>query len=1206
VHLSKIEMIGFKSFAEKTVVDLESGITAVVGPNGCGKTNICDAIRWVLGEENVRLLRGTRAEDVIFAGTDLRKPVGFAEVSLTVSDVRDALPVEYSEVTVTRRAFRSGDSEFLINNVPVRLKDIVDLFLGTGLGRRAYSVMERDMVDWILEDTSGQRRRIIEEAAGVSKYKARRRETQGKLDLTQRDLERVNDLIGEVQRRVGQLARQAAKARRYERLAARIQQVETYAAAKEFEAMAARRTEVGKELEAIETRLAEKASQMSVLEVQIEQARLAVLEVDKEANDLGAKIAEVTASAQKLETDKGVLAERGRSIDEKLAEITLERAEKQAALKLRQDLVEAKTAELAETRARLESLTKTYQELQGEHQRLDAELRARREETTATAQKRLDGMKRAIDVASSLTEARTRRNHAGEALEKAQSKREWITNRIGELRGEIDRTDGEIGNIKAGLAGDGARLEELSRVITDVTGKIELIRAELQRLAEEGARASSRHDVLKELVERYEGYETGVRALMQGERGRRGVHGVVGDIVRCTEPRYEPALAAALYNSLQYVVVESKDNAFDSVRMLKEEKKGPATLLLMDSIPGGDPAPGEGRGGGRGDARGDAPTGEGVIGPVTGFVDCEPRYRGVVDYLLRDVYVVESLDRAFALTRQAGGVRDFVTPDGDAVLRGNIVRAGQNGGSTDALIGRREKLAQLGERVEVLRNLSAEQTRAFEELKKSHEDLSREHASRKTAYEDSLRPLAEREKVLESKRLERESLERSLAELDGEIQGVRAALEAAEADSARLSEEHASLPKEQGDLFQGKAASDGLEREVDGLQKRLEETNVEMLKLEAAGGFIEQTLARVNGEAQVFGGDLTGLDERERDLNEKKRQIGEDHARLVGRVGALLEVLGNLEGRRNEVVGRKHDLETSVEDARHRVKAILAEKDEQMSAKQALQSELNLIGVTGDALKRRMRDEFDVDLEAIDLASFEPVENSEEELKTLRSHLRALGPVNLVALEEFDTEKERYIFLKTQRDDLVKARESLDEAIVQINKRARSEFAETFEKVRKDFRKNFQKLFQGGDADLKLQDENDPLESPVEILAQPTGKKLENIALLSGGERALTALAFLFAVYYTKPSPFCLLDEVDAPLDDSNVNRFVDLLKEFSTMTQFLMVTHNKKTMESASCLYGVTMQEPGVSRIVSVRLNHGDREAGSAGAGGAAGASAN
>jgi chromosome segregation protein len=307
----------------------------------------------------------------------------------------------------------------------------------------------------------------------------------------------------------------------------------------------------------------------------------------------------------------------------------------------------------------------------------------------------------------------------------------------------------------------------------------------------------------------------------------------------------------------------------------------------------------------------------------------------------------------------------------------------------------------------------------------------------------------------------------------------------------------------------------------------------------------------------------------------------------MGEVGGLLEILSDLERRRNEVVGRKRDLETSVEDARHRVKAILAEKDEQSAARQGLQSELNLIGVTGDALKRRMADEFDVEVEDIDLASFEPVENAEEELRTLRGHLRALGPVNLVALEEFDTEKQRYDFLKTQRDDLVKARESLDEAILQINKRARSEFADIFEKVRKDFRRNFQKLFQGGDADLRLQDENDPLESPVEILAQPTGKKLENIALLSGGERALTALAFLFAVYYTKPSPFCLLDEVDAPLDDANVNRFVDLLKEFSTMTQFLMVTHNKKTMESASCLYGVTMQEPGVSRIVSVRLQH-------------------
>ncbi|MFZ1947439.1 MAG: chromosome segregation protein SMC [bacterium] len=1189
MYVSRIEMIGFKSFAEKTVVDLESGITAVVGPNGCGKTNICDAIRWVLGEENVRLLRGTRAEDVIFAGTDLRKSLGFAEVSLTVSDVRDSLPVEYTDVTVTRRAFRSGDSEFLINNVPVRLKDIVDLFLGTGFGRRAYSVMERDMVDWILDDTGGQRRRIIEEAAGISKYKARRKETQNKLELTERDLERVQDLISEVERRVRQLARQAARARRYERLTERITQVETYASAKEYGDMRARQAEARGRLEAIDIVVAEQAGRMALAEAQIETARLAAAEVENDLTARGKTIAETTQATQKLEAEKSVLAERARALDEKIAETARARAEKLGLAEEKRKLVEAKGRDGEEARSRLVSLCGAYRDLQAEYRRLDDDLRARREESVASARRRLEDVKHTIDVASSLTEARARKRHLTETSDKSQSKHQWITNRIGELRGEIERTEGEIGRLTADLAGEGARLDELSGVITEVTAKIELIRAELQRLAEEDARESSRHDVFKEIVERYEGYETGVRALMQDRRKGSGVHGVVGDILRCTEPRFEPALATALHNSLQYVVVDGKDHAIDSVRLLKEEKKGPATLLVLDGLPGersASAAPQAGAGG---------PGGEGVIGRMSDYVDCDPRYRGVVEYLLRDVFIVDTLDRAFSLSRQAtNGSHDFVTPEGDAVLRGSIVRAGQNGASADALLGRRRKLDELAGRVEALRSLTAEQSKSYEELKRSLEALETECQSRRRGFEEARRPLSDLEKVLESKRLERDSLERAAAELDSEIAGARQAIEAASADIERLSREHGALPAgRQGALFDEKVEThDQLEREVGELQKRLEETNAEMLRLEAGAEFIDQTAARLKGEAEDLERDLAALAGRESELAAAKVRIGEDHDRLVKEVHGLLDVLADLESQRNKVIEKKRELDAGMEDARRRVKAVMAEREQQLAAKQGLQAEINLADVKCDAVARRLAEEFEVDIASVDFQALEPVENCEEELAKLRSHLRDLGPVNLVALEEFETEKQRYDFLKAQRDDLTKARQSLDEAILQINRRARSEFVDIFEQVRRDFRKNFQTLFQGGDADLRLADENDPLESPVEILAQPSGKKLEHIGLLSGGERALTALAFLFAVYYTKPSPFCLLDEVDAPLDDANVGRFINLMKDFSSKTQFLMVTHNKKTMESASCLYGVTMQEPGISRIVSVKMERGKEAA--------------
>jgi chromosome segregation protein len=588
------------------------------------------------------------------------------------------------------------------------------------------------------------------------------------------------------------------------------------------------------------------------------------------------------------------------------------------------------------------------------------------------------------------------------------------------------------------------------------------------------------------------------------------------------------------------------------------------------------------------------PTGDGVIGSIVSYVDCEPRYRTVVDYLLKDVVIVEDLEKAFAISRRdTNGIHDFVTPEGDAVLGGSLVRAGQNGASSDALIGRRQKLAELAGKVEALKGLAAEQERSFDELRRSLESLRSEHEGRRLGLVEARKPLADLERVLESKRLERDSLAKGIQDLDSEIEAVRNGIEAAEAEIARLSQAHGLPPSGQGHLFDEKVEThDDLERDVAGLAKRLEETNVEMHKLDASVDFLDQTVARVKNESDALEQGLAALSAREGDLNEKKAEIGQAEAELVGEVARLLEALTGLEGERDAVAAKRRDLETAIEGARVRIRALQAEKEQQISAKQDMHSEGNLLAVKSDALKRRLLEEFEVDLETVDLASLEPVENPAEELAKLRGHVRDLGPVNLVALEEFDTEKQRFDFLRAQRDDLNKARESLDEAILQINKRARTEFAETFGKVRADFRKNFQTLFQGGDADLRLADENDPLESPVEILAQPTGKKLEHISLLSGGERALTALAFLFAVYYTKPSPFCLLDEVDAPLDDANVGRFINLLKDLSARTQFLMVTHNKKTMESAGCLYGVTMQEPGVSRIVSVRLERGAESA--------------
>ncbi|MFH1313302.1 MAG: chromosome segregation protein SMC [Candidatus Eisenbacteria bacterium] len=1180
MYVSRIEMTGFKSFADRTIVDLEPGLAAVVGPNGCGKTNICDAIRWVLGEENVRMLRGSRIEDIIFSGTELRKSTGMAEVALTLSDVQDALPVEYNEVTVARRVFRSGESQFYINKVPSRLKDIVDLFLGTGMGRRAYSVMERDMIDSILDDNSGQRRKIIEEAAGVSRYKVRRKETMNKLELTQRDLERVEDLISEVERRVKQLSRQAAKARRYDRLAGRIKEVETYGSVKDFDVMKKRRREIDKELESVETNLAAAARDISVAEAEIEKMKLEILEIDKEINSHGQEMSGITDRIQKSESEKIVLSERRRAIDEKLAEISESMEEKKESIKEKSELIKAKRQELRADSDRLDALTSTNHEVNEEYRAAESELRARREQSVVSAKETIASMKRHIDVASAVTEVRSKRNHLGELLDRTQVKHDEMSERITGVEHDVAGIASHLEDLNGAFAGKETEIAQLTGVIDELRDKIEQIRDKRSRLGEQAATASSRHDVFKEIVERYEGYETGVKALMQSGKSDQRVHGVLGDIVKCTEPRYEPAVVAALSDAVQYVVVEGKADAADSVKMLKDEKKGSATLVMLDSISGA---------GGR-DSSSIPETR--VIGRITDFIECESRYRELLDYLLCDVFIVETLEDAFDLSDGEGDhTCSFVTPDGDAVFRGSIVRSGGNGGASAVLIGRKEKVADLASEAKALRSLAEEQAKAFREVTASLDDLVGRRESTLKEHAEARSVINDQERLLHASISERDSLKRALADLASEIAGMKVSIEAVEKQIAETGCVPQSPEVGQGGLFEDGADNAELEARAEKLQKQLEDNGREILRLQSNLGFTEETIERVTAEIEALTAGLAHLKTGTENLDTKKDDLSREEEAVDRQVEELLAVLAEVDTRRKTTLEKKRGIEATIEDVRARIKSSQGERESLLSGKQEFHAESNLLEVKSHALKKRMLEEYDLDISRVALKDLTECENCEEEIVKLRGHLRNLGPVNLVALDEYDVEKERYDFLKSQRDDLIKARESLDQAILQINRRARSEFAETFHKVRDDFRKNFHTLFQGGDADLRLRYENDPLESPVDILARPSGKKLEQISLLSGGERALTAIAFMFAVYYTKPSPFCLLDEVDAPLDDANVLRFMNLIKDFSVRTQFLMVTHNKKTMEAASCLYGVTMEEPGVSRMVSVKLEPATEE---------------
>ncbi len=1179
VYVSRIEITGFKSFVDRTVIELQPGISAIVGPNGCGKTNICDAIRWVLGEENVRLLRGTRIEDIIFNGSEKRKPTGMAEVSLTLSDVQDTLPLECNEVTITRRVFRSGDSQFYINKVPSRLKDIVNLLLGTGLGRRAYSIMEREMIDWILDDANGQRRRIIEEAAGISKYKVRRQETMNKLALTERDLERVEDLIAEVERRVRSLARQAAKARRYERLVNRIREVETYASVSNYTSMMSRVKEVEGELRDLETAIASYAKDMALAESEIEKKRSRLAEIDREVTARGEEVSRITEQITRLEKERVVAAERKNALADRIGELSKEREEGSALISSTRKLLEQKKAEIKETQELLARLEEERTRLVQELQETTAELKARRERSVVSTRTRLENVQRQIDAASRISEMRSRHDHLVELRKRLETKSKEQKGRLTNLEERIEYEREDLEKLRQERVKIQGQVGDIESKIAELSQKIEEIRREHARLSEEAARASSRYEMLKDLVEKYEGYDHGVRALMSTGKPA-GIHGVLGDIIRCSESRYEPAVVTALSEALQYVVVDATAHAANSVRMLKERQEGSATFVILEKVQSGpkqDPVPKlEGQ----------------IVGRVADFIDCDPAYKDLVEYLLGDTYVVESLDDAFHLSSTFGDHRlSFVTPDGDAIFRGSIVRSSGDGKFDSNLLGRQDKVRSLETEARALAELAIEQRKAFEELTKTLRYLESQ-LNDLTRQETKLgEKVSEKERNIQGMAAERDSVRENLDEIATEVASVNREIESLEKDLSESRTDSEQVAIEQGDLFEGIDQATDLEAQVDDLRERLELNTGERLKCQSQMSFLNETVERLDGELATLAQSIENIDSEIERLRLRQVELDKQIVAIEARSQQLLSDVSKADEARKELLDTKNGIEAEIEELRKSIKQHQARREEMFARKQELNSESNLMKVKCDNLRQRMKDEYGIDIAELRIEDLPACDGYESELVELKERLRSLGPVNLIALEEYDVEKERYDFLKEQRDDLIKARQSLDEAIVQINRKARLEFKETFERVQRDFRKNFEILFEGGSADLRLKYENDPLESPIEILAQPSGKRLEQISLLSGGERALTAIAFLFAVYHTKPSPFCLLDEVDAPLDDANVGRFLNLIKDLAKHTQFLVVTHNKKTMEVASCLFGVTMEEPGVSKIVSVRLEKAKSE---------------
>ena len=1176
MRLSHLEIFGFKSFAQKVEIPFGPGITAVVGPNGCGKSNIVEAIRWVLGEQRAGVFRSHRMEEVIFAGARGRKPLGMAEVSLTIENTNNILPIEFSEVTMTRRLFRSGESDYLLNKIPCRLLDIHNLLMDTGLGQGAYAVMEQGMVDEIISEKTENRRRILEEAAGITKYKVRRRSTWSRLESTTADLTRIEDIIAEVKRQVDYMSRQVGRARRYQEFKKEFDEKEVLLGRIRFFTTLGKLRPLQSELDQLNAEATEGYTEFTTREAALEKLRLAQTEAESALQDVGRKLNQQTENIHGRERELVALSEQLNA-----AVGTIERSEREQQDSNRQ--LEEYTQLLHQAG---QGLVDARQELES----IDLSLSDHQEHSLSTEQN--------CTTQRSQLESKNRQNmdlvrQQGElnrGLERLVTEREGLASSAESLRGESASLKTDLDNCSKNLQDSrSASLEleaklqaqsdrhnqelEQSRSIQQKVEESESRREDLRRAIE--ANQARRH-VMEKVQAGYEGYSSGVRTLMLESPHADLFVGVLGDLIE-VDAEFKHAAETALGQSLEALIAPAKENVAQAIEYLKTAS-GRASLFALDwqKRPPNAVAPANATG---------------LIGPLADHVRAsDPAVNNLVLRLLSGTFVVDGLTAAVELAESLQHPLRLVTLQGESVETNGRISGGEPARDDAVLIGRRQEIGALQSTIaEQKARLTSVNNALAGELKRSQivavrvrevadelerlKELLREqrtvttnlemestrHRTRLSQLEVEQAQLAERseglsesirtqeEKLIERER-EAEALARSIREQEERLQADEAVLRNDLEQLAALRAEQARIKEQTQSLEREKQRLEAMQRS---LQGNLDRLAVEVEQAAAA----KQDLGEKQRQCETQLKEMhESRDDLMRDSDSKRQAWDSVNAETRG----MEEEIGNLQRELNSQRERRHQLELRISE---------------------LQSH-------SAHVRERMQEEHQCDVEAMGRPQEEvELEGLEERVESLRQSIQRLGAVHVGILDEFEEQKERYDFLCIQRDDLLAAAEDLRKTLSLIDRTARRMFKETFEEIREQFKQTFAQFFPGGEADLQLQADVDPLEADIDIIAKPRGKRLQSITLLSGGEKALTAISLLFAIYLVKPSPFCILDEVDAPLDDANIHRFVKVLKEFARTTQFVMVTHNKISMHAAHSLHGVTMPEEGISQLVSVQL---------------------
>ncbi|MBN2104314.1 chromosome segregation protein SMC [bacterium] len=1183
--LSKVSIHGFKSFAKKEELKFDGGLTVIVGPNGCGKTNVVDAIRWGLGEQRPSVLRADRMDSLIFGGAQSAKPLGMAEVSLIFDNSRHILPIDYNEVAVTRRLYRSGESDYLLNKNIVRLKDIQDLLMDTGIGADAYSVIELKMVEDILSEKAEDRRKLIEEAAGVTKYKYRLKAALRKLDATQTDLLRVNDIIQEVDRTVRSLKRQVSKAQRYQEVQEELKDLELNRGSYLYDHLQSEIEPLRKDLSALVNQKEGRTTEISKDETELESYRLQVTEKEKALIEVQEALSEIVERIHRREGDIRVGRERTASLEDRIQRYVQEIETLNKRLDEQKTHLEIATRDREALQVKITSTGRIFTNKKKELEVFQQGLNLKRLELNQHKKRIINCLEETNQLSSDETQLRAQNDGNRGRLERLDEEDK-------NYHETINRVQVSLKAIEADCQKKRKKQQQVKANRNRIQSEIDLVRKAIESRKEQFFRdqgeldsLQSRLGFLQNLIESREGMASGSRELIKMKA--KGLVGVLADLVDVAS-EYRQAVETGLGEAAGYLVFDKTDTAVDALEYLRHHDAGKATMVSMDLLQSGKHSLRQPK----------IPADSDVIGWTNDLITCDARYRPLMDYLVGDLLLVKNIKAARRLVPvfKDHFIR-LVTMDGELMTTWGYIKTRESSRQDTGMVGRKRRAEELTGQIDHIRKRIHQSEKELKKENARLESMQLELQKVNTALSDVESELIRTEKDRDKLQFETEQSESGLLRNSDERANLLKAIETGKAGLDNIRPQMEALLEEREKLEQKanhvQAEVDRLEKEEEALEEDVHRHNLAVVRLNGEAKNLDYDIDRSNKLIEEI---QSTISQRSREIEEAKESIVRLKEETEQYEKRLLEEFSERDEKEGLRQNRESDyqkLRDELTEKEKEIRQVRRDRDEVSEKIHHLEMQINDLTHRAQSLKDSIRERYHVNIETRTTETDLDVNETGKQIDILKQKLDNMGPVNLLALEEYDQEKKRLDFLMQQRDDLLSAEQTLNETILRINETARTRFNDVYQKVRTNFQEIFKRFFRGGDADLLLPEREDPLEARIEIKARPAGKQLRDIDLLSGGEKALTAISLLFALYLVKPSPVCVLDEIDAPLDDANVRRFTRVLEEFAQKTQFIIVTHNKMTMRCASSLYGVTMQEQGVSKIVSVKFADVDNDTG-------------